>query len=324
VALPESAPKLGYAFYDDEAVLVLIRVDHAVLLDPQRQAVDSAPPPLSDGPAPIPVLTGQVGTGGAGPSADGAKTSAPLSPSSGKSPVFDGFVAKCAIHQVCTTSRAIKESFHRGAGIMLSATAQPAGNSGGPHSRSGQEGRRGICSFSPQRGVLCDQLNSLDRMLDSSAKTLALPLQYRQGIQKDLVGVLKGAGLPANLLEAIPKMFPGLESVGTAMGKARTQLKMAQTEAQKVTTAYRGLLTKAAKVCSPTGPAVTSLVTLITPLQVRIDGAALSCTMLATACRDVFTNSVAMSTSSATDAQNLLARLDDTCENKLSPLPNPL
>jgi hypothetical protein len=101
-------PETECAFCEDEAVSVLIRVDYAVLLDPQRQALDRALALLSDGPGPTPALSGQVARGGAGLSADTAKMPAPLSPSGGKAAVFDGYVAKCA---------------------KLSAAAQPASNS---------------------------------------------------------------------------------------------------------------------------------------------------------------------------------------------------
>ena len=263
VELLPPAPKLGYAFFEGDAVSVMMRVDHSRVVDEQTDGRTEALAPLSGNLA--------VRLADRTMIAPMAIATTTVSPSGGKAPKLDEFIVKCA--SLTTAIAQAKASVGR-----ISAAAQQADAQ--------------FASFAPEAAQFIDHLitmlGRLDPLFTASISMLELPLKYRTALTHNLSEVFKEAGTSASITNLVPAMFAFIGKADAIVKGVRDHLAQVVEQSKTASTAYKAFFDQTSQIRSSSlfpktlGINVTSLSTLVAALQSRLDRAANSLTTLST------------------------------------------
>jgi hypothetical protein len=254
-----SAPKLAYAFHDNQPVSVVIRLSHDRVLDQQHDARTKELAPMTTPPQVLSAMFSTtlftVGTGSndlVAPPSDGGR----------KIPNFDSYSTKCneLLNEIQVASVYL---------FKLEDATRQADSDFATHKSEAADFPDHLISM----------LDGLDPILNASANLLSLPLKYSTTITEALVKVLKNNGLGDTFASAVSEMFKTIGQVSDVIEELRGSKKQMQDDYRKVSETYRTFCGHVGQICSygyipKTLGSIASLSAVIPVLQRRLNSSA--------------------------------------------------
>ncbi|KAK1749330.1 hypothetical protein QBC47DRAFT_442017 [Echria macrotheca] len=289
LGLPLPAPTLGYAFYEDESVSVLLRVTHQMVLDQQASARTQELAPLSS----IPVVHRSHRVAAAA--------------TAGRSPKLGGYISKCA-----DLSVAVNKAAASVAAIGAAAT----------------QADTDFASFAADAAQFGDHLSSMVQqikpMLAASTTMLQLPIKYRTALTQAVAEAVRDAGASAAVQALIPALFATIDQTNTVINDVRKGLDAIESKTQSLSVDYQAFYNHASQITSPSrysqtlGLAVTSLSSLVAALQGRLATTAVNLKALATAGETLFQQPDTLTDETAAKLDALYGRLEPLVDATLT------